>query len=151
MTMKGKVGSGWNRRGFSKSVLYFAGLTALSLLLVLICFPFLPEQIAVQWDGLAVVSTAPKGCLFLAPALCLFLALCAPLCRASLENRGASGRLATYTAASLLLMLLTCEGYLVFFALVPQVRIPLPLVLTAEAAILIIVYPLSRFRRGRGK
>ena len=97
----------------------WAVLTVLAFGLALISFPFLPDQIPIQWNRFGVSSTAPRIFIFAYPAICLAARfLLRPALWQWLQNRLAireSERFADAAANIFCLLMLIAEVVTVFW------------------------------------
>lgn len=92
-------------------------LCTASFLLALLSFPFLPEQIPVQWSGGSAVGTAGRYAVFLYPAACMIIQyLIRPFIWRSFFKYGIdSSEAAGYIANFLCFVMLSVQGFTLMY------------------------------------
>lgn len=100
------------------SLTVWVGLTLLCLLVAVVSYFYLPEQIPIQWSGEKASSYAAKGFIFLYPAACMIIRfLLKPFLQRWLDAHGFHGEfLADYLTNYLCFLALSVEVFTILFA-----------------------------------
>jgi uncharacterized membrane protein len=133
------------RYGENKVNITLWTLTAISALIAIISYSFLPMDIPMQWSGVNVNWYANKLAIFLSPLMCLVIIY---LLKPEISKRFKMPVVADIITVCLMIIFLTCEIYTIAYCF--GLRWRLDYILLGELVFMIIIgAAITRFYHNR--